>query len=450
MGADLDELRKRIELVKLDRVLRAPTAGTATTLSDVLSTIPVSLNVDQKRAIAAASSELRVDDPNLVNRITANVGLDRSAAVGVAHALRLGDLTGGHVPLAQALQVRLIQAEESEGTMRPLAAIRPDEWLDLAYTHGVPEGTAITPVEYAESLAMSVEQQHPTASIRAHFTDERRLAQHPRLADVGTFLRNNTDFDIMTANLNAVTDQAKLEGVPEPRQAQLVDGLRSLQRMKVLGASCDEITALFENDLYSPPQILDAGPVQLTTLLNGRIAPARIAAVYQQAEELRNLTFAGFTAAFSPLSAPRILPIPTSDPVNPGGIDGVIPPVPIPTGDIPHTGDPLGNVNLKDFADAVAHHLASREQALDPGWGRVVPSPREGIVIPDQTPSLDLSPFIDHQPTLQALFGSQEACACGHCKSVLSPSAYFVDILEFLKHGEISGKLFRRVAFPSS
>ena len=145
--------------------------------------------------------------------------------------------------MAQALQDRIQHAGESDGTLRPLAALRPDEWLDLAYTHGVPEGTDITPVAYADALAASVEQQHPTDALAAHFTDGRRLAQHPALTDVGTFLRDNTDFNIVTANLNAVIDKEKLGDVPGAQQAQLVDGLRALQRMNALGASWDETAA---------------------------------------------------------------------------------------------------------------------------------------------------------------------------------------------------------------
>src|SRR6185369_5464544 len=210
--------------------------------------MPVPLNVDQKRAIAATSSEFRADDPNLVDKISSSVGLEHSAAVGVAHALRLGDLTGGHVPLAEALQLRLAQAEENEGTLRPLTAMRSDDWLDLVYAHGVPEGTTITPVEYADTLVASVEHKHPTDALVAHFNDGLRLAQHPSLTDVGTFLLDNTDFDILTSNLNALIDQAKLDDVPKNQQPQLVDGLRTLQRLKGIGASWDETAALLEND----------------------------------------------------------------------------------------------------------------------------------------------------------------------------------------------------------
>lgn len=35
-------------------------------------------------------------------------------------------------------------------------------------------------------------------------------------------------------------------------------------------------------------------------------------------------------------------------------------------------------------------------------------------------------------PTLEALFGSIDYCACSHCQSVLSPAAYLVDLLQFI------------------
>ncbi|TMD58873.1 MAG: hypothetical protein E6I91_21250 [Chloroflexi bacterium] len=40
--------------------------------------------------------------------------------------------------------------------------------------------------------------------------------------------------------------------------------------------------------------------------------------------------------------------------------------------------------------------------------------------------------LIKHYPTLESLFGSLDFCECEHCRSVLSPAAYFVDLLQFL------------------
>jgi len=38
--------------------------------------------------------------------------------------------------------------------------------------------------------------------------------------------------------------------------------------------------------------------------------------------------------------------------------------------------------------------------------------------------------LIKHYPTMETLFGSLDFCECEHCRSVLSPAAYFVDLLQ--------------------
>ncbi len=40
--------------------------------------------------------------------------------------------------------------------------------------------------------------------------------------------------------------------------------------------------------------------------------------------------------------------------------------------------------------------------------------------------------LIKHYPTLESLFGSMDFCECEHCRSVLSPAAYLVDLLQFV------------------
>ena len=43
--------------------------------------------------------------------------------------------------------------------------------------------------------------------------------------------------------------------------------------------------------------------------------------------------------------------------------------------------------------------------------------------------------IVKHFPSLDRLFGSLDGCACEECQSVLSPAAYFVDLLQFLDTG---------------
>ncbi|MEZ4861711.1 MAG: neuraminidase-like domain-containing protein [Caldilineaceae bacterium] len=41
--------------------------------------------------------------------------------------------------------------------------------------------------------------------------------------------------------------------------------------------------------------------------------------------------------------------------------------------------------------------------------------------------------LIKHYPTLETLFGSMDFCDCEHCRSVLSPAAYLVDLLQYVE-----------------
>ncbi|HEY7769111.1 Tc toxin subunit A, partial [Longimicrobium sp.] len=57
-----------------------------------------------------------------------------------------------------------------------------------------------------------------------------------------------------------------------------------------------------------------------------------------------------------------------------------------------------------------------------PGGGAPAPSPGAGT----------REQLIRHFPTLEGLFGTVDFCDCEHCRSVLSPAAYLVDLLRFV------------------
>lgn len=58
--------------------------------------------------------------------------------------------------------------------------------------------------------------------------------------------------------------------------------------------------------------------------------------------------------------------------------------------------------------------------------------PVAGLSAPVQVRESVKNELIKHYPTLESLFGSMDFCECEHCRSVLSPAAYFVDLLQFV------------------
>jgi hypothetical protein len=61
------------------------------------------------------------------------------------------------------------------------------------------------------------------------------------------------------------------------------------------------------------------------------------------------------------------------------------------------------------------------------------------VVSPAAAPPETGSDIIAY-PTLESLFSSMDFCACEECRSVLSPAAYLVDLLQFIDHPEAADK----------
>src|SRR5207244_10581352 len=139
--AQLKALSERIARFKLEYALRVPSPGSTAALGDQLDTMRSPPTVAQQLALAGAAGSLRPDDPKLAEKIAAVPGFDGDAAA-VARTLRLGALTGKHLPLMTALQYRFQDTADDGGTLHALAQIRPDEWIDLAYAHGTPDGAS--------------------------------------------------------------------------------------------------------------------------------------------------------------------------------------------------------------------------------------------------------------------------------------------------------------------
>jgi hypothetical protein len=74
----------------------------------------------------------------------------------------------------------------------------------------------------------------------------------------------------------------------------------------------------------------------------------------------------------------------------------------------------------------VTYNLFAVAKQLDSSGGFAVVSP------PAEVRESVKNELIKHYPTLESLFGSMDFCECEHCRSVLSPAAYFVDLLQFV------------------
>ncbi len=68
--------------------------------------------------------------------------------------------------------------------------------------------------------------------------------------------------------------------------------------------------------------------------------------------------------------------------------------------------------------------------------------PVRALAAPPEVKTAAKDELIKLYPTMESLFGSPDFCECEHCRSVLSPAAYLVDLLQFLDRDELVWKEF--------
>jgi Neuraminidase-like domain/Salmonella virulence plasmid 28.1kDa A protein len=87
---------------------------------------------------------------------------------------------------------------------------------------------------------------------------------------------------------------------------------------------------------------------------------------------------------------------------------------------------------IHNAAFNVAIGFLSAQNGIDLGFGQILrPGPRP----PAGANAGDVIAY----STMEALFGSMDFCACDHCRSVLSPAAYLVDLLQFIDRPQTGG-----------
>jgi DNA-binding transcriptional MerR regulator len=95
-------------------------------------------------------------------------------------------------------------------------------------------------------------------------------------------------------------------------------------------------------------------------------------------------------------------------------------------------GNDLGGEEIAKMTYAKAHQVHSTVLNIATSYLTYQTSPRVYGISGEKK---NLNPHdqdLISYPTLEELFGPMDYCTCGHCKSVLSPAAYLVDLLQFI------------------
>ena len=95
-------------------------------------------------------------------------------------------------------------------------------------------------------------------------------------------------------------------------------------------------------------------------------------------------------------------------------------------------GNDLGGEDVAKMTYAKAHQVHSTVLNIAISYLTYRTSPRLYAISGAKKNVNPRDPDLISYPTLEEIFGSMDYCTCGHCKSVLSPAAYLVDLLQFI------------------
>jgi Tc toxin complex TcA C-terminal TcB-binding domain/Neuraminidase-like domain len=258
---------------RLAERLRPTPDGAAAGLGDLLATMPQPLDRQRQVSVASILADVRPGAPELGARLEA-AGLSHAEAIGVQRTLLLGDLTLGHAPLVRALQERV--AADDDTSLRALAAVPGDRWLDLAYAHGTPDpgSDGLDAAGYAASLERRVEALHPTATLAAELAAGRLVVARPGFGELGAFLTDNPTLELVGTPVETIAAEASFDHVED--KDQLVEAVRQFQRLKALDASWRESGVLLNVGVGSARELVALGRDRLEDAVAGQLGPDRL------------------------------------------------------------------------------------------------------------------------------------------------------------------------------
>jgi len=310
LDKDFGELAKRIREKALQHHVRPAPKGQPASVGDVLRTMPCRLTAAKQRRAVETVLEVPVDDPEFGKRLTA-AKLSEEEARRVEQTVRLAQLTGFNYPALIALQPAV--AEDDDASLRGLATIAPEDWLDVAYTYGAPAGSALAPYEYAVGLQARVEELYPAATLGERLQRGSLKFDHPGIDDARDFLVRNPAFDIIGADLDPLLDGGDAGKSITPAG---VAALRTLRGLKRLGTSWSETAALYGSGYGGVGDIADAVPEVFALRIADDIPSDRADKIHTSAGLARDAAIAIMVA-----SSPHFAPV-----NSPGPADGAIDP----------------------------------------------------------------------------------------------------------------------------
>lgn len=119
-----------------------------------------------------------------------------------------------------------------------------------------------------------------------------------------------------------------------------------------------------------------------------------------------------------------------------------------------HSAQMVYRMGVSEFVRRYGAHAGFSEVSARAAWNRAADTHAAVLTIIGDLKALDAetlpralqtgSNAVTNFPNWESLFQSGDSCQCEHCRSVLSPAAYFTDLLLFLRDRGVKDILFKR------
>src|SRR6266498_267162 len=388
----IPQAAEQFQRVAAERSLDGPAVAGLSSLKEML-TVSLGGDPDRQRRFAEIYAEHRNEPEALWEAVRQSLGDATEKRLRLDG--QLAYLTLNNAPLVQKLHTTNGSELTDPVTLAQNGFFRAEKWRDLIANDPIPsEISGETNDErrsrYAEMLAAQVRLSYPTMVVAQMVKEGSTPIAPTSREQVHSFLvEHQGTFEIGMHPVQRYIARNQLQ-VPKEVSEQLL----RLQRVYQITPSDEAMNALLRNGIdsalavtrYDEKEFIGRFHNELGGEASARLTHAKARQVHNV---VRNLAYSYLVAR----TAPQI---------------GV------------HSPAKYSNTTPAPIVKAQEQVLAKTAKSVNEGLNN------QANESPDN--AADIIPYA----TLEALFGEMDYCACDHCKSVLSPAAYLVDVLHFL------------------
>jgi hypothetical protein len=388
----IPQMVAQFQTLSAQKLLTGPALAGASSLKEMLAVSR--LDDGQQQKFAELYVGRRTDLPKFWNAVKDAFGQQTADRLQVDG--KLSFLTINNAPLIQQLHT----AAGGVGLSDPLQLAqlgyhRPEKWTallnpDVSIPEEIPgETPEAKRANYAEYLAAKVRVSYPTASVAQMIKsgDLPLPSAKPGVSDqVHAFLTEHRDFEIGAQPVQQYIAQKRLQ-VPD----ETVKQVKRVQRLYQITTNDQAMTGLMKRGIDAAHHV---------------VRYDRETFVQSFAEDMGGADNAAQTYDRSVQIHNAVLNV------------------------------AIGYLTARNGVGLGAQPLMAVQQASGAARQILQPDPR-GLIA-------EISALADviAYPTLEGLFGEMDFCACDHCRSILSPAAYLVDLLLFMGSDEQAWAVF--------